>query len=271
MKNWTLRQRILASFAVIIAIMLLMIVAAYSRLVAIESSEEAVGSDSIPGLYYSSMIRSAWVDSYVTSQQLVGLSNHREFTSADVELFKSFDDRLKQHMASYQGTIRDPADQAAFDDFTRQEEAYVKIVDQVLETYRQKNYAEAQRLIADVLTPAWREGRLHLNEVIERNRESADNATNEIVSAVATAKGSMIVSLLLAIVAAGICGLLLMRAITAPMQRIVHALDGLRSGDLSMRLSLTARMSSARSRVASTKWPNPWPIWCRRPSARRCR
>jgi len=237
-KNWTLRQRILASFAVIIAIMLLMIVAAYSRLVAIESSEEAVGSDSIPGLYYSSMIRSAWVDSYVTSQQLVGLSNHREFTTTDAELFKSFDDRLKQHMASYQGTIRDPADQAAFDDFTRQEEAYVKIVDQVLETYRQKNYAEAQRLIAEVLTPAWREGRLHLNEVIERNRESADNATNDIVSAVATAKGSMIVSLLLAIVAAGVCGLLLMRAITAPMQRIVHALDGLRSGDLSMRLSL---------------------------------
>ncbi|RJT88428.1 methyl-accepting chemotaxis protein, partial [Arthrobacter frigidicola] len=59
-----------------------------------------------------------------------------------------------------------------------------------------------------------------------------------IVSAVSTAKGSMVVSLLLAIVAAAICGLLLMRAITAPMQRIVHALDRLRSGDLSMRLSL---------------------------------
>ena len=44
MKNWTLRQRILASFAVIIAIMLLMIVAAYSRLVTIETAEEAVGT-----------------------------------------------------------------------------------------------------------------------------------------------------------------------------------------------------------------------------------
>ena len=42
MKNWTLRQRILASFAVIIAIMLLMIVAAYSRLVTIETAEEGL-------------------------------------------------------------------------------------------------------------------------------------------------------------------------------------------------------------------------------------
>jgi len=237
-KNWTLRQRILASFAVIIAIMLLMIVAAYSRLVTIETAEEAVGTDSIPGLYYSSMIRSAWVDSYVTSQQLVGLSGHREITTADMELFKSFEDRLKQFMANYQGTIQDTDDQERFDTFIKLEENYLKIIGQVLEAYRQQNYVEAERLIRDVLTPAWVEGRKHLNTVIEHNRESADAATREIVTAVSTAKGSMMVSLLLAIVAAGICGLLLMRAITAPVQRIVHALDKLRSGDLSMRLSL---------------------------------
>lgn len=238
MKNWTLRQRILASFAVIIAIMLLMIVAAYSRLLAIESSEQKVGSDSLPGVYYSSMIRSAWVDSYVTSQQLVGLSNHREMTPADLELFKSFDDRLTQHMASYQATIRTSEDQAAFDAFTRQAQEYIKLVGQVLDTYRNRDYDEAQRLIADVLTPAWAEGRKHLNTVIERNRDSADAATSDIAAAVATAKVSMLVSLLLAIVAAGVCGLLLMRTISAPMQAIVHALDRLRSGDLSMRLSL---------------------------------
>jgi len=237
-KNWTLRQRILASFAVIIAIMLLMIVAAYSRLVAIETAEEAVGTDSIPGVYYSSMIRSAWVDSYVTSQQLVGLSNHREITSADLELFRSFDNRLKQYMASYQATIQDKDDQVRFDSFVQLEESYLKIVNQVLDAYGQRNYDEAQRLITEVLTPAWKDGREHLNEVIENNRASADAATNDIVNAVNTAKGSMVVSLLLAIVAAGICGLLLLRAITAPMQRIVHALDKLRSGDLSMRLSL---------------------------------
>ncbi|MDR2317448.1 MAG: methyl-accepting chemotaxis protein [Pseudomonas sp.] len=238
MKNWTLRQRILASFAVIIAIMLLMIVGAYSRLVAIETAEEAVGTDSIPGVYYSSMIRSAWVDGYVTSQQLVGLSNHREITSADMALFKSFEDRLKQHMASYQSTIKDSDDQARFDSFVELEQRYIKVVGEVLDAYREHNYAEAQRLIVEELTPVWVDGRKHLNEVIEFNRAAADNATHEIVSAVNTAKGSMVVSLLLAIVAAGICGLLLMRAITAPMQRIVHALDKLRSGDLSMRLSL---------------------------------
>ena len=238
MKNWTLRQRILASFAVIIAIMLLMIVAAYSRLVTIEASEEAVGNDSIPGVYYSSMIRSAWVDSYVASQQLVGLSGRRDFTTADAELFKSFRDRLKEQMANYQRTIRVAQDQASFDTFIHLEDEYIKIVDQVLEAYKAKNYAEAERLIAEVLTPAWSAGRKHLNTVIDRNTESANAASRDIVRAVATAKGSMVVSLLLAIIVAGVSGLLLMRAITAPVQRVVSALNKLRSGDLSARLSL---------------------------------
>nr|WP_314488306.1 methyl-accepting chemotaxis protein [uncultured Pseudomonas sp.] len=241
MKNWTMRQRILASFAVIIAIMLLMIVAAYSRLMAIESSEEAVGSDSIPGVYYSSMIRSAWVDSYVSSQQLVGLSRHREITTADVEMFKSFEQRLQQSMASYQQTIRTPDDRASFDAFVVMQQRYVELIDQVLQTYRQQNYAEAERLIIEVLSPAWAEGRKHLNEVIERNRDRANDASRDIVDAVATAKFSMSVSLVLAIMAAGICGLLLMRAIFDPMHKIVQALDRLRSGDLSMRLDLARR------------------------------
>nr|WP_255263495.1 methyl-accepting chemotaxis protein [Pseudomonas aegrilactucae] len=237
-KNWTLRQRILASFAMIIAIMLLMVVAAYSRLMAIEASEETVRSDSIPGVYYSSMIRSAWVDSYVTTQQLVGLSEHRELTSADTELYKGFNDRLKQHMASYQSTVNTVEDQRSFDEFARLEEAYLKIVDTVLDAYRNKHYTEAQRLLEQSMTPAWAEGRKHLNDVIEVNRESAQQATDAIVSAVTTAKVSMMLSLVLAIVAAGICGLMLMRAITAPMHLIVRALDKLRGGDLSVRLNL---------------------------------
>ncbi|PSS49033.1 methyl-accepting chemotaxis protein [Pseudomonas sp. BBP2017] len=238
MKNWTLRQRILASFAVVIAIMLLMVVAAYSRLVTIESDEEAVRADSIPGVYYSSMIRSAWVDSYVLTQQLVGLSGQRELTATDKAQYKDFEDRLKQYMASYQATIRDLDDQASFDEFGRLEDAYAKAIDTVLEAYARKDYAQARQLIGDVLTPAWVTGRKHLNSVIEHNRHSVEEAADSIVAAVIMAKVSMIISLVLAIIAATICGLLLMRAITAPMQRIVHALDKLSSGDLSVRMNL---------------------------------
>ena len=238
MKNWTLRQRILASFAVIIAIMLLMVVAAYSRLIAIEESEQAVRADSMPGVYYSSMIRSAWVDSYMLTQQLVGLSNHRDLTDADQTLYKSYEDRLHQQMENYRKTMNDAEDAANFEQFNGMVTEYKQHLTAVLNAYSAKNYPEAQRILLENLAPTWSEGRKHLNGLIDWNRRYADKATDAIVDAVATAKLSMMISLLLAIVAAGVCGLLLMRVITEPMQRIVRSLETLRGGDLSVRMNL---------------------------------
>jgi methyl-accepting chemotaxis protein WspA len=237
-KNWTLRQRILASFAVIIAIMLLMVVVSYSRLLKIEVSEEKVRTDSVPGVYASSMIRSAWVDSYVLTQQIVGLSENHPISTEDQLRFKEFEQRLVKEMASYQATVFDKDDQAAFDDFERRHQTYNQILTKVLDLYQRKDFSQAQQVLQLELTPAWIDGRKHLNEVIESNSEAANKATLAIGDAVTAAKVSMGVSLLLAILAAGVCGLLLMRAIMAPMNRIVEILDIMRTGDLSGRLNL---------------------------------
>ncbi len=145
MKNWTLRQRILASFAVIIAIMLLMVVAAYSRLLSIESSEESVRSDAIPGVYYSTMIRSSWVESYVLTQQLLGFDGNGVISAADQELYKSFASRLLEQIDNYQKTIFDSADKAQFELFKREHQAYTKALANVLDLYERKQNEEAIR------------------------------------------------------------------------------------------------------------------------------
>ena len=238
MKNWTLRQRILASFAVIIAIMLLMVVAAYSRLLSIESSEETVRADSIPGVYYSSMIRSALVDSYVLTLQLVGSSNQRDLNNEDRKLYASYEERLKLELENYRGTIFDKNDRAAFDEFERLHQQYAQILANVLELYQAKQFAQAHTMVTEQLAPAWMAGRKQLNSVIDANRSSASEATENIAHSVMTAKVSMLVSLLIAVLAAALCGYLLLQAIMSPMKRIVSILEVMRSGDLSSRLNL---------------------------------
>lgn len=238
MKNWTLRRRILASFAVIIAIMLLMVVAAYSRLLSVESSEETVRIDSIPGVYYSSMIRSAWVDSYILTQQLVGSAKQRDLTSEDRKLYASYEDRLAQELAHYRTTIFDDKDREAFEEFERLHHEYDQILVTILEHYQSKDFAQANAVLSEQLVPIWIAGRKQLNSIIDNNRASATAATDNIAHAVLTAKISMLVSLVLAVIAAGFCGLLLQRAIMSPMQRIVSILEVMRSGDLSRRLNL---------------------------------
>ena len=88
------------------------------------------------------------------------------------------------------------------------------------------------------LTPTWTAGRMKLSEILRHNKAVADQAVAAIDDAVITAKVIMGISLVFAVLAAGLCGLLLMRAIMAPMNRIVQILEIMRTGDLSTRLNL---------------------------------
>ncbi|MDD0967142.1 MULTISPECIES: methyl-accepting chemotaxis protein [Pseudomonas] len=238
MKNWTLRQRILASFAVIIAIMLLMVVVSYSRLLKIEASENSVRDDAIPGVYYSSMIRGAWVDSYLQTQELLGLKEGQGVSSEDAADYKAFESRLQEQMTNYRNTVVTDEDKLEFASFEKYHDTYMKIQDTVLDLHKRNLEAEAVKLFHEQLTPTWYSGRMKLNDIIGENKKVADQAMSNIDEAVAAAKVSMFVSLLVAVLAAGFCGLLLMRAIMAPMNRIVQILDIMRTGDLSSRLNL---------------------------------
>nr|WP_274610376.1 methyl-accepting chemotaxis protein [Pseudomonas sp. TH31] len=233
-----MRQRILASFAVIIAIMLLMVVVSYSRLLKVEASEEKVRTDAVPGVYFSSMIRSAWVDGYVLTQQIVGLSEHHDITPEQLVAYKGFEKHLNDEMDNYRTTIFDTVDQQSFNEFESRHQAYNQVLAKVVDLYQRKEFEQARQSLLQDLGPAWERGREQLNEIIERNRDLAQSSTVAIGDAVTAAKVSMGVSLLIAVLAAGFCGLLLMRAIMAPMNRIVKILEIMRTGDLSSRLNL---------------------------------
>jgi len=237
-KNWTLRQRILASFAVIIAIMLLMIVAAYSRLVKIETSEDKVRTDSIPGLYHSSMIRSAWVDSYVQTLHLMNEGEGRPLTKDEQALYTSYETRLANELAGYRATISGDGDETLYEEFVALHKKYDQSLNTVLALFEKNDMPQARTVLNAQLTPDWSAGRVQLNKVIQDNQNAAIRASNNISDAVLTAKASMLISLAIAVLAAGLLGFLLLRSIMSPMQRIVSILEVMRSGDLSKRLNL---------------------------------
>lgn len=238
MKNWTLRQRILASFAVIIAIMLLMVVVSYSRLLKIEASEASVRDDALPGVYYSSTIRGAWVDSFLQIQEMLGLKEGQGISAEDAADFKSYEARVQEAMSNYRATVTTDEDKVEFATFEKLHEEYGKLLAAVLDLHKRNQEADAIKLFNEQLTPAWTAGRTKLNDILRENKAVADQDIANIDDAVITAKVIMGISLLVAVLAAGLCGLLLMRAIMAPMNRIVQILEIMRTGDLSGRLNL---------------------------------
>ncbi|WP_338921906.1 methyl-accepting chemotaxis protein [Pseudomonas silesiensis] len=241
MKNWTLRQRILASFAVIIAIMLLMVVVSYSRLLKIEESEASVREDALPGVYYSSMIRGAWSDSYLRIQEMLGLKEGQGISAADAADFKSYEARLQEHIGNYRGTVTTNEDKVEFAAFEKYNEDYHNSLAAVLDLHQRNEETQAVKLFNEQLSPIWTAGRMKLNDILRENKAVADLDIANIDDAVLTAKIVMGISLLVAVLAAGLCGLLLMRAIMAPMNRIVEILEIMRTGDLSRRLDLARK------------------------------
>lgn len=237
MKNWTLRQRILASFAVIIAIIILMVAVAYSRLVTIETSARSVAQDSMPGVYFSSYIRSSWVDSFLLAQQVVGLSDEQVISPAVLAEFTSNDEKLMGRVAEYQQSITDAEDKAHLDTFLKHRDEFNKVLAEVLGAFQQGQPLEARKILNERLSPVWAQGREQLLQMVQFNKDRADVATTSITAQAAGAKISLVLSLLLVIAVALISGYVLMRAIMGPLNNLAQILTVMRTGNLTTRFN----------------------------------
>ncbi|MED5606981.1 MULTISPECIES: methyl-accepting chemotaxis protein [unclassified Pseudomonas] len=237
MKNWTLRRRILASFAVVIAIMLLMVVVSYITLLTVERDSRRVSSDAMPGTYALTTVRSSWTDTMLRTQALVGLGDGKPLDAAGRQGFRELHETLQQRIAAYESTVHESSDRELLNRYKQQAVDFHGQLEQLLDLY-DKDHEAARRALLNELLPAWEKGRQTLNELISLNKQIADSAAIGIVHQVEVAEVTMLVSLLLAIFAAGVLGLLLMRAITGPVEQVVKTLQTMSGGDLTARLAL---------------------------------
>jgi len=236
-KNWTLRRRILASFAVVIAIMLLMVVVSYITLLTVERDSRRVSSDAMPGTYALTTVRSSWTDTMLRTQALVGLGDGKPLDAAGRQGFRELHETLQQRIAAYESTVHESSDRELLNRYKQQAVDFHGQLEQLLDLY-DKDHEAARRALLNELLPAWEKGRQTLNELISLNKQIADSAAIGIVHQVEVAEVTMLVSLLLAIFAAGVLGLLLMRAITGPVEQVVKTLQTMSGGDLTARLAL---------------------------------
>lgn len=240
MKNLTLRQRILASFLVVLAIMALMVVVDYRRLLHIEAEVATINTDAVPGIYYSTSIRSSWFAGFVVLQDAYNSDTDQERRAA-LEALPKNDQLLDDSVEQYRRTIARGDDRRMFDEFEKELKEYKLIRADILAPAAIGDVARTQARIKTELRPAFYKGRDTLAKMVAENKKQADDSALSIQKAVDTAEAGMLISLALAIAAAIICGVMLMRAIANPMRDIVKTLESTGGGDLTRRLSLARK------------------------------
>ena len=241
MKNWTIKQRILGSFAVILILMAVMAGIAYTRLAKIDDEATSLRQDSTPGLYYSTMINAAWYENLLLGQQIAQIDDTEATRQADIALLRANSERLNHLQEEYEKTIFNARDRALFDQFKQARMGYRQIQQDILRMDLSSPNAAVYKIISDQLRPAWRTGYVLTQKMVEVNKTISDDSAHRITDAVTQAKTSMLIAVIAALAAAVICGYFLLRAITGPMQRLMGILDVMRAGDFSQRLYFERR------------------------------
>ena len=244
MMNLTVRNRIIVSFLLIIAILVLLAGASFARLVQIEDEADDMLNDSVPGAYYISKIQGEWARHMLETRRL--LLNIMGNVDPDVlanhaEQFATIEDHLNELIARYTATVGDTADQTQSDHFSQLHQQYLRTHEQLIEQLQQSSPQQARQFASEKLFPLWDQAQSSLDNLIDLNRKLSEQAVSVIRDEVRVLEFALLIAILLAAVVAAICGWLLMRAITQPVERIVSTLKSLESGDLSVKLDLHRR------------------------------
>ena len=237
MKQWTIRQRMLVSFGLILALMGFMAGITYLKLAAIEHETISFQTDSMPGLELSTGIRSTWFQSYLLALQVVALDNPDE-RKQDLATMRADAEKMDKLIADYDKTIFESEDRTNFNAFKAARTQYDRLMAEVLKLDDLQKNPQARALLIQQLEPAWQLGRSAATQLRDFNQQAEVRSVDKIEAAVVVAKSTLLVALVIALVAALICGFFLLRAITRPMADLIAALEVIRSGDLSQRLNL---------------------------------
>jgi len=234
LRKWDLRQRILVSFGIILALLVVMTVIAYSRLSAIQEDTRALQGDSLLGLSMITNMRSVFDENYLVMQRLVFIDVDSESVKHDETRIAETNQAIDQFVQSYRKTLFDDDEWAHFNNIKAVLDQYDSTQQALL--VQLKNSKAAAVVTFNTLSPIRATGvRLIAERVVHENQGASDE-TASILKSATEAKIVLLVAVLAALAAALITGYFLLRAITVPMSRVVDTLDVMRTGDLTQRL-----------------------------------
>ncbi|MFJ3046336.1 methyl-accepting chemotaxis protein [Herbaspirillum chlorophenolicum] len=237
MKNWSIKQRILGSFALILILMALMAGISAVNLSRVEKSADSLRMDSTPGLYYSTMINTAWYENLLLGQQIAQIDSTDGERQSDIAQLRRNGERLDYLQEDYDKTVFNAEDRKLFEEFKEARQKYRAMMTEVLQMdFSQR--AAVDKIFNEQVRPQWRLAYQLTQRMVEKNKSIADDSASNISDAVTSAQFTILISLMAALLVALVCGFFLMRAINKPLQQLLVILDIMRSGDFSHRLQL---------------------------------
>ncbi|MFI4914161.1 MAG: methyl-accepting chemotaxis protein [Steroidobacterales bacterium] len=240
MKNWTIRRRLLSSFVVILALMLVMGAVAYIGLAHIDKEADSAATASIPGLYASTQLGTNLVMNYTLTVEYVGQADVLAAEKVETRL-QTNQKALEESTRSYEATIVSARDHENFARFKDALSSYQNIQSTILKLSADLKFKEANQLWREQLDPAFEKLRAAIQIVVDSNRGSAARSVGAITTAISGAKFGMLLSFVASLLFTFVCARYLLQAISRPLKQLTDMVEVVRAGDFSKRLTLDRR------------------------------
>jgi methyl-accepting chemotaxis protein WspA len=238
MKHWTIRLRIIGSFTLVLLLMILMGVVAYTRLENVKHQTIQVQSDTVPGLKYSSDLQSAIWENYALTEAHILQTDKRTMDGLEEQL-KTNLNKQDEELKLYEGTVKESQDREYFDSLIKLRNSYLRAQQDVLTLSSDPTSKEAaQAAKHNVLDPEFEKLRTCLQLIVDYNVTGSETSIKETLVAVYQAKIGILVSVSVTLLLAVISGYFLLQAINQPLAHLLNVVDVMRRGNFSQRLKL---------------------------------
>ena len=244
MKSLTIRRRILLSFAAVMAVMSAIAALCYVWFLQTEREALAVETKTVPGLYYSAQLTTAWAEARGLAREFQLSDTATERNRASDAILASRE-RVRSLLKAYEPTIDSPEDSKNHAEAQRLFEQFVPLEDAMVAAAKlaasNGQAIDQSAMVRNEIEPLAARLSTALRTMMDFNKAEADESTRNIVRIVRAAEFGLIVAFVAALALAILCGYLLFRAITVPLGKLLGIVEVMRRGDFSERLALTRR------------------------------
>jgi methyl-accepting chemotaxis protein WspA len=235
MKSLTIRWRILISFAVVLAVMTVMAGVAFSRLMRVAGEARSLQADTVPGLFISTQLMTAWIlqSNMLQEHILKSAAADQQATEDQLRVNRAAIQKLAK---TYDDTIFGAQEQKIFAPLGALGDQYFAAEAKVLDFSRSNKDDEAFNELRSNASPVLTKIIATVQALVTLNKTDVDRSVGQIQDSVFTATTGILASFVVAVLLAFLAGLFLFRAITRPLTRVVSAVELMRQGDFSQRV-----------------------------------
>ena len=254
MTHWTIRLRVLCSFAAIMVIMLAMGAVSYWSLTRIQSETGDVRSDLLPSLTGSFQILDSWIADSALTQQRVAETDRAAIAKLDAQVATSRT-QLDALLVGYGAHVNSDRERSLWDTIRATRAPYLQIQNDILALAAAGRASDAQIRIREQFDPALEKAEAAIRLLVEFDKADGEEAIQQIFGAIRVAEIAIVAGMALALVLSLVLGWLLLRSITGPLGLLSTDLgkSGFQVSSSVTEIAATAREQQATaSEIAAT-------------------